>query len=333
MSQPWPELPVAAWQDTRDTVHLWTQVVGKVRMALAPPENHWWHVPCYVNATGLTTSLMPYGDGGLEVEFDFVGHQLIVRTTLGETESFPLEPMTVAAFYRRFTAVLADLGIRVPILARPVEVPTAIPFADDNAHHSYDPVAMHRFWLSLVSAQRVFSSFRGEFTGKGSPVHFFWGAFDLAVTRFSGRPAPRHPGGVPNCPDRVMREAYNRELPPAGTGRAARTRAPSTPTHTRNPRAIAGIRSGRPRRSSTPRSGSSCCRTPRSARPPTRTPTCWSSCGRRSPRRSNLPGDPTWSRRMPPDDTLDLVAVADTHVPIGPAVYPPRSGRRSRPRM
>ena len=216
MSQPWPELPVAAWQDTRDTVHLWTQVVGKVRMALAPPENHWWHVSCYVNATGLTTSLMPYGDGGLEVEFDFDGHQLIVRTTLGETESFPLEPMTVAAFYRRFTAVLADLRIRVPILARPVEVPTAIPFADDNAHHSYDPVAMHRFWLSLVSAQRVFSSFRGEFTGKGSPVHFFWGAFDLAVTRFSGRPAPRHLGGVPNCPDRVMREAYNRELASCG---------------------------------------------------------------------------------------------------------------------
>lgn len=216
MNEPWPELPVAAWADTRDTVHLWTQIVGKVRLALAPPENHWWQVPLYVNATGLTTSLMPYRDGGVEVEFDFVGHELIVRTTRGATESFPLRAMSVAAFYRRVRQVLADLNIDVAIMPRPVELPVAIPFADDDTHRSYDPVAMHRFWISLVSAQRVLRRFRGEFTGKGSPVHFFWGAFDLAVTRFSGRGAPIHPGGVPNCPDRVMHEAYDRELASCG---------------------------------------------------------------------------------------------------------------------
>lgn len=216
MTEPWPELPVDAWADTRDTVHLWTQIVGKVRLALAPPENHWWQVPLYVNATGLTTSLMPYGNEGLEVEFDFVGHELIVRTTRGETESFALRPMTVAEFYRRFRRVLTDLRIEVALMPRPVELPVAIPFADDDIHRSYDPDAMHRFWTSLVSAQRVLSRFRGEFTGKCSPVHFFWGAFDLAVTRFSGRGAPVHPGGVPNCPDRVMREAYDRELASCG---------------------------------------------------------------------------------------------------------------------
>lgn len=216
MTQPWPELPVAAWAPTRDTVHLWTQIVGKVRLALAAPENHWWQVPFYVNATGLTTSLMPYQNLGVEIEFDFVGHELVVRTTLGRTERFALEPMSVAEFYRRFTAVLADLGIRVAIMPRPVELPVAIPFADDSEHRSYDPDAMHRFWVSLVSTQRILQQFRGEFTGKCSPVHFFWGAFDLAVTRFSGRPAPEHPGGVPNCPDRVMHEAYNRELASCG---------------------------------------------------------------------------------------------------------------------
>lgn len=216
MTEPWPELPVAAWADTRDTVHLWTQIVGKVRLALAPPENHWWQVPLYVTATGLTTSLMPYENGGVAVDFDFVGHELSVRTTRGRTESFPLEPMPVAEFDRRFTAALTALDIRVVTRPRPVELPIAIPFADDTVHRSYDPAAMHRFWVSLVSAQRVLQRFRGEFTGKGSPVHFFWGAFDLAVTRFSGRSAPRHPGGVPNCPDRVMHEAYNRELASCG---------------------------------------------------------------------------------------------------------------------
>jgi len=216
MTECWPELPVTSWQDTRDTVHLWTQIVGKVRLALAPPENHWWQVPLYVNATGLTTSLMAYEDIGLEVEFDFVGHELIVRTTRGRTDSFALEPMTVAAFHRRFRDVLSDLRVEVPILPRPVELPVAIPFAEDDVHRSYDPEAMRRFWTSLVSADRVLSLFRGEFTGKCSPVHFFWGAFDLAVTRFSGRRAPIHPGGVPNCPDRVMHEAYNRELASCG---------------------------------------------------------------------------------------------------------------------
>lgn len=216
MTDSWPELPVAGWADTRDTVQLWTQIVGKVRLALAPPENHWWQVPLYVNASGLTTSLMPYRDGGVEVEFDFVGHELIVRTTHGETASFPLAPMAVADFYHRFRRVLEELDVDVTIVPRPVELPVAIPFAEDRTHHSYDPDAMHRFWISLVSAQRVFSRFRGEYSGKCSPVHFFWGAFDLAVTRFSGRGAPIHPGGIPNCPDRVMHLAYDRELASCG---------------------------------------------------------------------------------------------------------------------
>lgn len=216
MTEAWPALPVAAWANTRDTVQLWTQIVGKVRLALAPPENQWWQVPLYVNASGLTTSLMPYLDDGLEIEFDFVRHELIVRTTRGRTASFPLVPMTVAAFYRRFRTVLDDLDIDVTIVPRPVEVPVAIPFAEDQTHRSYDADAMHRFWVSLVSAQRVFSRFRGEFSGKCSPVHFFWGAFDLAVTRFSGRGAPAHPGGVPNCPDWVMHVAYDQELASCG---------------------------------------------------------------------------------------------------------------------
>ncbi len=212
----WPELRLDSWQDTKDTVHLWSQIVGKVRLALAPPENHWWQVAFYVNASGLTTSLMPYDGGGVEIEFDFVGHELRARTTGGGTGSFPLRPMTVADFYRRFTGMLHDLDVRVHTYPRPVELPVAIPFADDTTHRAYDPAAMHTFWLSLVDAQRVLSRFRGEFMGKCSPVHFFWGAFDLAVTRFSGRAAPVHPGGVPNCPDRVMHEAYDRELASCG---------------------------------------------------------------------------------------------------------------------
>ena len=216
MTGTWPELPVADWAPTRDTVQLWTQIVGKVRLALAPPENQWWQVPLYLTASGLTTSLMPYRDHGLEIEFDVVAHELIGRTTRGGRASFPLAPMSVATFYQRFRQLLAALDVDVPIMARPVELPVAIPFAQDGTHHHYDAAAVHRFWLSLVDAHRVFSRFRGEFRGKSSPVHFFWGAFDLAVTRFSGRGAPRHPGGVPNCPDRVMHEAYDQELASCG---------------------------------------------------------------------------------------------------------------------
>jgi hypothetical protein len=214
--EPWPALPVAQWQDTRDTLHLWTQVVGKVRLALAPAANHWWHVPLYVDARGLTTSLMPYRGRGLEVRFDLTAHELLLLTTLGECRRMSLEPRSVADFTAEFRAHLRELDVDVPIHPVPVEVVEAVPFDQDTEHASYDPDAVHRFWTSLVSAHRVLSRFRGDFRGKASPVHFFWGAFDLAVTRFSGRPAARHPGGVPNCPDRVMHEAYSDEVSSCG---------------------------------------------------------------------------------------------------------------------
>jgi hypothetical protein len=212
----WPAVPVAAWSDTRDTVHLWTQIVGKVRLALEPPANHWWQVALYVDAMGLTTSLMPYGDIGVQIGFDFCQHRLTIRTTDGRVRSMELVPRSVADFYTEFRAHLDDLAIAVPIHARPVEVAVSIPFADDTEHASYDAEAVHRFWLSLVATQRVFTRFRGEFRGKSSPVHFFWGAFDLAVTRFSGRAAPPHGGGIPNCPDWVMTEAYSEEVSSCG---------------------------------------------------------------------------------------------------------------------
>ncbi|MGB3482140.1 MAG: DUF5996 family protein [Mycobacterium sp.] len=212
----WPTLVVADWQATRDTVHLWTQIVGKVRMATTPHINHWWHVPLYVDARGLTTSLMPHRSRGFEISFDFVEHRLHIRVTDGSSRSMALEPRSVADFYAEFCTHLNELDLAVPIHARPVELVDATPFAEDTAHASYDATAMADFWTSLVSADRVFSAFRGDFSGKNSPVHFFWGAFDLAVTRFSGRAAPPHPGGIPNCPDWVMTEAYSAEVSSAG---------------------------------------------------------------------------------------------------------------------
>jgi hypothetical protein len=222
----WPEL--AGWDETRDTLHMWTQIVGKVRLALEPMVNHWWQVPLYVSARGLTTSLMhapvgpsrpdrrlpgpsPEGALGLEMEFDFVDHVLFIRTSTGEVRHVKLESRSVADFYAATMAALADLGIGVAILARPVEVPEAIPFAKDEMHHRYDADAAQRFWLALVKVHRVMSRFRAGFIGKVSPVHFFWGGFDLAVSRFSGRTAPKHPGGVPNCADWVMQLAYSHE--------------------------------------------------------------------------------------------------------------------------
>jgi hypothetical protein len=212
----WPQLPLSAWADTRDTLHLWTQVVGKVRLALAPMINHWWQVPLYVNARGLTTSLMPYGDRGVEATFDFHRHRLTISTTDGASRDVALAPRSVADFYSEVMARLAELGVPVQINPDPVEVPIVIPFPDDSEHAAYDAGYAHRFWLSLVQAHRVLTVFRGRFTGKVSPVHFFWGAFDLAVTRFSGRAAPRHPGGLPNTPDRVTREAYSHEVSSCG---------------------------------------------------------------------------------------------------------------------
>jgi hypothetical protein len=215
-SPDWPTLPVAAWEDTRDTVHMWTQIVGKIRLELLPMVNHWWQVPLYVDVRGLTTGLMPFSGGGLEIAFDFVAHRLVIETVAGATRELALEPRSVADFNDELFARLRELDVDVKIYGRPVEVPIAIPFADDHEHTSYDPERMHAFWRSLVSTQRVFLDFRGRFRGKVSPVHFFWGAFDLAVTRFSGRPAPRHPGGAPNCPPWVMEKAYNAEVSSCG---------------------------------------------------------------------------------------------------------------------
>jgi uncharacterized protein DUF5996 len=215
-SAAWPELTLATWEDTRDTLHLWTQVVGKVRLALEPMLNHWWQVPLYVSARGLTTSLMHVDDRGLEIEFDFVEHVLEVRTSDGELRRIALEPRSVASFYDAVIAALADLGVHVTMLARPVEIAQAIPFADDDRHASYDADAVRRFWLALVQIHRVLSIFRARFVGKASPVHFFWGGPDLAATRFSGRPAPKHRGGVPNCADWVQELAYSHEVSSCG---------------------------------------------------------------------------------------------------------------------
>ena len=215
-SEHWPSLPVEQWQGTRDTVHLWTQIVGKTRLALAPRLNHWWNVTLYVSARGLTTSVMPWPGGGVEIEFDFTRHELTITTTAGSVRRMALVPRTVADFYAEFRSHLDALGIDPPISMTPNEIPDAIPFDADAVHDQYDAEAMHRFWLSLVDAHRVMSQSRATFRGKASPVHFFWGAFDLAVTRFSGRPAPPHPGGIPNCPDSVMVEAYNAELSSCG---------------------------------------------------------------------------------------------------------------------
>ena len=212
----WPELAVSTWEDTRDTLHLWTQVVGKVRLALEPMVNHWWQVPLYVSARGLTTSLMHTPTRGLEMEFDFVDHVLQVRTTDGADARIVLEPRTVASFYREVMDTLDGLGVHVAMLGRPVEVPRAVPFADDEEHASYDAGAVHRLWLALVQIDRVMRRFRARFIGKASPVHFFWGSFDMAASRFSGRPAPPHPGGVPNCADWVQRLAYSHEVSSCG---------------------------------------------------------------------------------------------------------------------
>jgi hypothetical protein len=216
MSEPWPDLTLAGWEDTRDTLHMWTQVVGKVRLALEPMINHWWQVTLYVSARGLTTSLMPAGDRGLEIEFDFVDHVLDLRTTDGARRQVPLEPRSVASFYQATMAGLADIGVPVTINTGPQEVVEAIPFDKDEVHRSYDPAAVHRFWLGLVRMHDVLLRFRSGFIGKASPVHFFWGGADLCTTRFSGRPAPRHRGGVPNCPDWVQELAYSHEVSSCG---------------------------------------------------------------------------------------------------------------------
>lgn len=213
----WPSIPVDDWQDTRDTLQLYAQVVGKVRMANEPLLNHWWNVPLYVTGTGLTTSLMPHPTGpAFQIDFDFVGHHLDITTADGTSASLPLEPRPVAEFYELVMAALRGLDVATTIWPMPVEIPDAIAFTDDHTHASYDPAAVQRFWRALVQMDRVFTTFRGRFVGKSSPVHVFWGALDLAATRFSGRTAPPHPGGAPNCGPHVMWEAYSHEVSSAG---------------------------------------------------------------------------------------------------------------------
>jgi hypothetical protein len=212
----WPSLPLEAWRDTYETLQLWTQVVGKIRLVRSPWLNHSWHVTLYPTATGLTTSFIPHGTRAFQIDFDFVDHQLAVRSNDGGRGGFALEPQSVAAFYGRLLAEMKRLDLPVRIYPTPNEIPDPVPFDQDEAHRAYDPEYANRFWRVLVQATRVFGEFRARFIGKCSPVHFFWGAADLAVTRFSGRRAPRHPGGIANLPDWVTREAYSHEVSSCG---------------------------------------------------------------------------------------------------------------------
>lgn len=215
-NETWPELAYASWRETCSTLRLWTQVVGKIRLAQTPWLNHSWHVALYVTARGLATSPIPYGERAFEIAFDFIDHQLVVMTSDGQVWRMPLRPQTVADFYASVMAALADLGLTIHINEKPNETPEAIRFSEDRLHAAYDPEYAHRFWRALLQIDRVFKLFRTGFIGKCSPVHFFWGSFDLAVTRFSGRRAPLHPGGVPNLPDDIVREAYSHEVSSAG---------------------------------------------------------------------------------------------------------------------
>jgi hypothetical protein len=213
---PWPELPTAAWRETYETLHLWTQIIGKIRLARSPWLNHSWHVALYVTTRGLTTSPIPDGARAFQIDLDFIDHALRISTSDGATRQSALAGQSVAGFYTSIIADLAELGIRVAIDEMPNELPEPIRFSQDNRHASYDPDAVRRFLQILVNADRVFKQFRTGFLGKASPVHFFWGSFDLAVTRFSGRRAPRHPGGVPHLSDEVACEAYSHEVSSAG---------------------------------------------------------------------------------------------------------------------
>ena len=211
----WPELALAEWKDTYETLHMWTQIIGKIRLALTPRQNHWWNITLYVTPRGLTTSTMTYNGRHLRIDFDFISHVLLIETSEGSTKAIALRPRSVADFYQETMSALSSLGMPVTIWTTPVEVPDRTPFEMDQKHASYDPEYAQRFWRILVQASRVLSEFRSRFTGKVSPVHFFWGAFDLAATRFSGRKAPEHPG-VPFCGRFVMIEAYSHELSSCG---------------------------------------------------------------------------------------------------------------------
>lgn len=215
-AESWPDLPLEAWRDTCETLHMWTQIVGKIRLALAPFVNHWWQVPLYLSARGLTTSPIPYGRRAFQIDFDFIDHQLVMATDTGSSRQVALAPRSVADFYREVMTSLKVLGIEVSIWTRPVEIAAPVPFEKDTQHGSYDPEYAHRFWRVLAQAARVLADFRSGFVGKCSPVHFFWGSFDLALTRFSGRRAPLHPGGVPNIALWAVQEAYSHECSSCG---------------------------------------------------------------------------------------------------------------------
>lgn len=212
----WPE-PPRDWEDSRATFHLWTQVVGKIRLACTPLISHWWNTPLYVTARGLTTSLIPYSAGrGFQIDFDLLDHRLSITTTDGAQRTHDLRPESVADFYQAVMGLLAELDLPVEIWTMPVEIPGAIPFDTDHDHAAYDPEQVQRFWRTMVESQRVFERFRHRFVGKTSPVHLFWGSLDLATSRFSGREAPPHPGGAAHCGPEVMREAYSREVSSSG---------------------------------------------------------------------------------------------------------------------
>jgi len=206
-----PALPLDSWKETLETLHMWTQIVGKVRLKLSPLVNQWWNVPLYVTARGMTTSAMPYQQRDIEVRFDFIEHTLTVETSKGQVVTMPLVAESVAEFYKKFMAALAELDVSVHIWTMPCEVPNPTPFEQDNIHAAYDPQAAHKFWRILVWVDQILKEFRAGFQGKASPVHFFWGSFDLAVTRFSGRVAPERPGA-----DSITREAYSHEVSSAG---------------------------------------------------------------------------------------------------------------------
>ena len=212
----WPELPLEQWRNTHETLHLWLQIVGKIRVRQSPWVNHCWTATFYVTPRGLSTSTIPHGERQFEMEFDFVDHRLTIQSSDGQRGGIPLEPQSVSAFYKRLMQEMARLNLQVAIHKKPNEVANPIAFDQDEVHASYDAEQANRFWRILVQADRVFKQFRSRFLGKCSPVHFFWGAPDLAVTRFSGRPAPQHPGGFPGLPDRITRDAYSREVSSAG---------------------------------------------------------------------------------------------------------------------
>jgi len=212
----WPALPFAEWRETAVTLHMWTQIVGKIRLTQTPWVNHSWHVTLYVTSRGLTTSPIPHGLSAFEIVFDFIDHQLRIEKSDGARRTIELKPRSVAEFYRTVMEALGDLDLSVSINTVPNEIENPIAFDRDEGHRSYDREYANRFWRVLVQADRVFKEFRSRFCGKCSPVHFFWGSFDLAVTRFSGRPAPPHPGGVPHLPDEITREAYSQEVSSLG---------------------------------------------------------------------------------------------------------------------